>query len=342
MSDSPKVTVEITQRQSDLATAIARRTRSATPQPEDATLQSAQENLAALVDAIDADEPGLFAERMAWSKSVLDHRGRGQELISHLRVLREVLGEQLTNHARKVAVHYVDAALRRVPDQTDDPPTCIDPRSPLYQLAQEYLDALLRNQRNSAMRLIEDAVASGASIEQIYLDVFQQCQYEIGRLWQLNQISVAQEHYATAATQMIMSRLYPSVFATPRNGRTIIATCAAGDVHNLGIRMVSDFFEMHGYTSLYLGASTPATDLAAMVAQHAPDIVAISVSALPHIRRATEMIARIRDLSLPKPPKLLVGGQPFRLFPDLHRKIQADATALTAPAAIKLARTWFD
>ena len=58
--------------------------------------------------------------------------------------------------------------------------------------------------------------------------MFQLSLREVGRLWQMNQISVAQEHYCTAATQLIMSQLYPYIFSGERRNRTLIAAYAGG------------------------------------------------------------------------------------------------------------------
>ena len=40
---------------------------------------------------------------------------------------------------------------------------------------------------------------NGISVKDIYLHVFQSSLYEIGRLWQENKITVAQEHYCQYA-----------------------------------------------------------------------------------------------------------------------------------------------
>lgn len=78
-----------------------------------------------------------------------------------------------------------------------------------YDLALQYTQMLLQGDRHSAGKLIFDAVKSGVPIKEIYLYVFQPSQYEIGRLWQNNKISVAKEHFCTASTQFIISQLYP-------------------------------------------------------------------------------------------------------------------------------------
>jgi len=73
------------------------------------------------------------------------------------------------------------------------------------------------------------------SVRDVYLNVFQRSQHEIGRLWQMNQITVAQEHYCTAATQWIMVQLYPYVFGTERIGRRLVAAETGGQLSHSAI-----------------------------------------------------------------------------------------------------------
>ena len=108
--------------------------------------------------------------------------------------------------------------------------------------ADQYLEKLLQKDRYGAEALIKEILAGGVSIKDVYLKVFQPVQWEIGRLWQINKITVAMEHYCTAATQFIMSRLYEYIFSTEKNGLSFVATSVSNELHELGIRMVSDFF----------------------------------------------------------------------------------------------------
>ena len=86
---------------------------------------------------------------------------------------------------------------------------------------------------------------SATPVRDIYLTVFQPCQRELGRMWQINRLSVAQEHAATAVTQLIIAQLSAQVF-----GKTRQWTFARGGVRGrgaawqLGIRMVTDIFEI--------------------------------------------------------------------------------------------------
>lgn len=64
---------------------------------------------------------------------------------------------------------------------------------PYFSLAGEYLNLVLQGERHQAHELILHAVKDGVAIKDIYLHIFQPVLYEIGRLWEFNEITVAQE-----------------------------------------------------------------------------------------------------------------------------------------------------
>jgi methanogenic corrinoid protein MtbC1 len=208
---------------------------------------------------------------------------------------------------------------------------------PVPALAQNYLEALRHGDRQRASRLVLDAVAAGTSVKDIYLGVFQPAQYEVGRLWQTNEMSVAQEHYCTAATQLIMSQLYPQIFALDRKGRTMVATCVAGDLHELGVRMVADFFEMDGWDTFYLGANTPHEGVVDTIIERRAEVLAVSATLATHVPAVRALIDVVRASPAGAAVSILAGGHPFNENPDLWKTVGADATAPDAQQAIDLA-----
>ncbi|HEY5309978.1 MAG TPA: cobalamin B12-binding domain-containing protein, partial [Casimicrobiaceae bacterium] len=50
----------------------------------------------------------------------------------------------------------------------------------------------------------------------------------------------------------------------------------SGDLHELGARMVADFFEMEGWDSYYTGANTPTGGVVQAIVERRPDVLAIS------------------------------------------------------------------
>ncbi len=81
----------------------------------------------------------------------------------------------------------------------------------------------------------------------------------------MNQLGVAEEHYCTAATQLIMSQLYPYIFVAVERRGTAVASCVSGDLHELGARMVCDFLELDGWSTHFFGANMPGAGVARTV-----------------------------------------------------------------------------
>jgi methanogenic corrinoid protein MtbC1 len=200
-------------------------------------------------------------------------------------------------------------------------------------MARQYLDGLLHNDRHTSSHLILEAVQKGISVKSIYSQVFQRTQREIGRLWQTNQISVAQEHFCTAATQMVMSQLYPYMFTGERKDRRMVVACVGGELHEIGARMVADFFEMDGWDTFFLGASTPPDGILKMVQDCQADVLALSATMSFHVSKVAGIISDLRADPSSR-TRVLVGGYPFNLSPDLWRKVGADGYAPDAETAI--------
>jgi methanogenic corrinoid protein MtbC1 len=297
-------------------------------------------HLAYLAEALAASRPALFSDYVAWAKVLLAEHGVPVEILAdNLRAVSQVLRDRLAAEDAAAVCGYVDAALAALPGMAATIPSFIASNQPLTRLAEAYLKALLACQRQTASRMILDAVEGGTPIKDIYVHVFQQSQQEIGRLWQTNRITVAQEHYCTAATQMIMSQLYPRIFAGPRINRLFVAACVGGDLHEIGMRMVADFFEMDGWDTVFLGASVPGPDLIRTLQDRKPDVLGISVTLTAHVGAVRQMISDIRATPDCRNVKILVGGYPFLIVPDLWKQLDADGSCGDAQGAVHLANS---
>lgn len=204
-------------------------------------------------------------------------------------------------------------------------------------LAEEYLRLLLDAKRREAAQRIVRAVEEGAPVKDIYLRVFQPALYEVGELWQRNLVSVAQEHYCTAATQFSMSLLYPYIFSGKKSDRCFVGCCVGGELHEIGMRMVTDFFEMEGWDTYYMGANTPDKDVVRTIIEQQASVVGISVTMIFHLHLVGRLILGIRSRPECRHVKILVGGYPFRSNTKLWYGIGAHASALDAQEAVDTA-----
>ena len=207
----------------------------------------------------------------------------------------------------------------------------------LDEARERYLAAVLEGSRRTAFGVVDEAFNDGVGLRDLYLGVFQPAMRDIGRLWQENRITVADEHLATAITQAAMARLYDELFRDGGGpGPLLIAACADTERHELGLRMICDVLEMEGWDTVFLGATVPIEDLVAMVRERRPDVVALSASIAPHLPRVRETIRAIRDAVPDAVPLIAVGGRAFADDPGLAERLGADLTATDAVEAARL------
>jgi methanogenic corrinoid protein MtbC1 len=134
-----------------------------------------------------------------------------------------------------------------------------------------------------------------------------------------------------------MSQLYPHIFASEKNGRTMVGACVAGDLHEIGMRMVCDFFEMEGWDTMNLGANTPTDDLMKLLAERKPDVLGVSATVPYHVAPVRQLIEKVRATPACAGVVILVGGYAFKVVPGLWRAVGADGTSDSAGGAIALA-----
>lgn len=289
-------------------------------------------HLSYLEEAVQHGRPALFVDYIEWARTMLAGRNvPAADLAANLRILRDAVAE---GPAATSAAQTIDAALEKLEAAAPAEPV---PDASLSPAAARYLELLLGGDRAGASRLVLDLAEGGAPIREIYLGLFEPVQREIGRLWQLNRISVAHEHYCTAATQMIMSQLHPRIFSTPRVGRKLVATCVGGELHEIGVRMVADLFELEGWDTYYLGSNVPVDGVVRAALEQEPDVIAISATMTFHLPRVREAVQALRSRAELSRSRILVGGYPFLKAPGLWRSLGADGSTSSAGDAVAAA-----
>jgi methylmalonyl-CoA mutase cobalamin-binding domain/chain len=303
--------------------------------------QDAEYHLLHLADALDANCPAVFNDYIGWVKVLLQHLDVGSEdLEHHLECMADVVREQLPPLVATSAVAMIQGARAALPAMPSTTVSFLDPGQRLSPLVREYVHRLLGGYRQAAGQLVFDAADQGEPVPQLYLQVFQPALREIGRLWQLQKISVAQEHFCSIATQIVMSQLLPRVPAARRCGRGVVVACVSGDLHELGARMVADFFEMAGWDTYFCGANTPHAAVVQSVVERKADVLAVSATMGYHLHAVQELIELVRADPRCARLRVMVGGHPFTADPALWRTIGADGTAADADAAVALAEQW--
>lgn len=299
-----------------------------------------------LAEAIAVDRPALFVHSAIWSREAFTARRIGDDdLRASLRCTREVLGEELPPAVRAAALACLDQALTaldRNADATGRPASHLADRD-----ARMYLLHLLQRDQEAAAQLVFEAHREGKGIAEIYERILRPALAEVGRMWHVQEATVADEHYCTAATQVIMSQLRAlgrdgaaGARATGRR-RRVLATSVGGDLHEVGIRMVADLFELAGWHAEYLGPNMPTEEILAVLVDEdgrpAFDLLAVSANTTLSVRAVADLVRAVREHPTSGSIPILVGGGPFLLVPDLWEVVGADGFAADASGSIAVA-----
>ncbi|MEO8550068.1 MAG: cobalamin-dependent protein, partial [Kofleriaceae bacterium] len=201
----------------------------------------------------------------------------------------------------------------------------------------QYLDALLLQDRRTAQLVVRTILDGGGSLDAVYVEILQPAMYDLGERWERGEVSVAQEHYCTAATQALMATLHAEVFEAHPEGRRVLALSVGGNSHSIGIRMVADVFELRGWSVMFVGADMPTEAAIAHLAAEAFDVLAVSAALSEHLPEVETLVRAVRASS--DRIRILVGGRAFRDDRELWRRVGADGYAATPAQAVTLAET---
>lgn len=210
--------------------------------------------------------------------------------------------------------------------------------SSIDDLQQHFLQAQLAGDRRRAMELVTNARASSLfSAHEIRMRVIRAAQEEIGRLWQRNEISIAQEHMATAISQLALAELFRHEPPPRPNGRKVIVACVDGELHDFPARLVADELDVAGFDVRFLGPSVPLDPLLSFIAREDPDLLVISATMAFHADNVRAAVSRIRSIAPGLP--IAVGGQVCEWVDSLGRELELELFGCDAAELVRGARS---
>ena len=129
----------------------------------------------------------------------------------------------------------------------------------------------------------------------------------LGDLWRDGTLTVAHEHFASAAVRVFLGHA-AKPFGAMDSAPVLVVATPAGQVHELGALLVGATAANLGWQVTYLGASLPAAEIAGAARQRRARAVALSLVYPEDDPRLAGELTRLRE-SLPAEVALLVGGR---------------------------------
>lgn len=208
------------------------------------------------------------------------------------------------------------------------------PAASLTRAVERLVERLVAGDAAGAWQIVEQGLVAGSPSD-VYLYLVAPGLRTIGDRWETGELTVADEHRATAVAIGIVGRLSP-LFA--RRGRRrpgcLLLAGAEGDHHSIPLMMVADQLRSEGFNLIHLGADVPVAALVDMAG--GADITAIGLSASTDraVAGARRAIVAVHE-RVPGVPVML--GGPAVTSPEAARAAGADGWAPDAVAAAELA-----
>ncbi|MCK9579750.1 MAG: cobalamin-dependent protein [Methanoregula sp.] len=294
-----------------------------------------------LEESLATDNPAFLVNHARWVYTRYAAESFPTEFpISFFKTFREIVSEQLPEDYRKNAGVFAGkavTALKSHPAKAGASPDAVTPLSPT---AQSFLNFILAGDVAKARTVIDKALAAGTPFREINASIFRPVLGETGRLWQQNKVTIAEEHFVTGVIRRVMQQLHDQIAGTGRIARKkkmVVAACVGEELHEIGIHMVADFFELDGWNVYTTGANTPAKSILAAVKDQKADVVTLSITMPIYLAELWYLVRSLRADEATAQVKIIVGGSPFAIIPNLWHQVGADAVAASAEGAVTVA-----
>ena len=188
-------------------------------------------------------------------------------------------------------------------------------RQTIAELRQAWVSACLAFDERAAEQTLTQAFALYPP-ELVCLDLLREGIAQIGQGWYAGDVTVQQEHFASA---LAVRRIEALLLAAPpptRPGRILVA-CPPEEEHSLGLLLLTYLLRRRGWEVLYLGANVPIARLEEVVRTAKPSLVISTALQLPTAATLLEMALFLQREGVP----LAFGGRIFNRLPMLHTRI---------------------
>ncbi len=204
----------------------------------------------------------------------------------------------------------------------------------------EWSDKLLTNMinadRSGATKLIDQALSAGFEPRQVIADILDPAIVQLGRLWEEECMSLAQNFVASKIAEDALLRCIPESSANTHTKGTIVIGNIEDDFHSLGRKTVGLFLSAAGWNVYDLGNDVPAEELLAKALEVNASVIGASAMMQTTALNIRKLRQLIDDRGLTGRIKLAVGGAVFNWRPDLVAEVGGDGTAHNAVGADEL------
>ena len=198
-------------------------------------------------------------------------------------------------HIAAIAEHFRTAVKKEKVKKEDQP------------LDQRLSNYIIEGTRDGLVEDLERKRAEGTAPLDIINGPLMQGMAEVGRLFNANELIVAEVLQSAEAMKAAVSHLeqFMEKADTAKRGKVILAT-VKGDVHDIGKNLVEIILKNNGFDVVNLGIKVPPEDLIKAFQSHRPDAIGLSGLLVKSAQQMVITANDLKDAGIGVP--LLVGG----------------------------------
>lgn len=177
------------------------------------------------------------------------------------------------------------------------------------QVWPRYLELALAGRIEEAASVILNADEAGFPLMVLFQDVLTPALVKLGEGWADGSVTVGQEHEVSELTRDLIADLSARHAGRSDVELTVLAACVEGELHELGLRMVSGLLRQRGVRMHFLGANVATSFLVESVRMREPDAVVLSLTMEQNRPALDDAIKGMREALPPqRQPIVVVGG----------------------------------
>jgi methanogenic corrinoid protein MtbC1 len=279
--------------------------------------------------AIEADSAAPFEDYVCWTARVLSARGIAPGFLAeNLQQIADTPADLLDSNEQAQVSRIIRAGIGALARAgAASPAAGREWRSEFESIRRLFTQAILLGQRKAALAMVMEAVDQGTPAVDVYVDILQAALFEVGRRWEGNQITVAEEHMATAIVQYVIAQIYHHIERPANVKGRVVVTGVQGELHHVGANIVADVLEANGWDVRFLGTNLPREGILRVIEDQRASVVGVSVTMLFNIPQLISLIDAVDRAFGRESVRVIVGGAAFQAAHGLWKETGAHGFA---------------
>lgn len=201
----------------------------------------------------------------------------------------------------------------------------------MHSLYDELVSLLEKREKENCVQVCLDNLANGTlDVVTLYEKILTPAMNTPSYGTDEGEVNIWEEHSRTSIVRTIIECCYPYVvkernesYESKKKG-SVLVLCPAEEAHEIGARMIADFFTMTGFDVIFIGASTPGDQTIDAINYFTPDYVAISITNAYNLLETAKVVKKIAAMKNSMNFKIILGGRACRTNSETCEQMNPD------------------